>query len=104
MGFIGYESLVGYGYGVGGKNIHDDSSCKKDSVDDSILIEVKRFFTKPYLMEKQSSLEDTTDMESFPPLPMQVNTLAGNTPGSSVVDKGKEMKLLGLIVVAIWIC
>ncbi|GJU30746.1 hypothetical protein Tco_1174335 [Tanacetum coccineum] len=31
------------GYGGGSGKIHDDSSCKKDSVDDSILIEVKSF-------------------------------------------------------------
>nr|GEU31144.1 hypothetical protein [Tanacetum cinerariifolium] len=32
-------SSLGYGYGGGSGKIHDDSSCKKDSVDDSILIE-----------------------------------------------------------------
>nr|GEV77383.1 MAK10-like protein [Tanacetum cinerariifolium] len=40
----------GCGYDGGGEKIHDDSSCKKDSSDDSILIEVKRFITKPYLV------------------------------------------------------
>nr|GEZ79763.1 hypothetical protein [Tanacetum cinerariifolium] len=30
------------GYDGGSEKIHDDSSCKKDSVDDSILIEVRR--------------------------------------------------------------
>nr|GEW57153.1 reverse transcriptase domain-containing protein [Tanacetum cinerariifolium] len=41
---------VSCGYGGNGGKIHDDSSCKKDLVDDSILIEVKRFITKPYLV------------------------------------------------------
>ncbi|GKB43354.1 retrotransposon protein, putative, ty1-copia subclass [Tanacetum coccineum] len=35
------------------------------------------------LMENQSSLEDTTGLGSLSPLPMQVNTLAGNSPGKS---------------------
>ncbi|GJV45447.1 aldehyde dehydrogenase family 7 member B4 [Tanacetum coccineum] len=42
--------LVGCGYGGGSGKIYDDSSFKKDSVDDSILIEVKRFNSKPYLV------------------------------------------------------
>ncbi|GJZ39671.1 zinc finger, CCHC-type containing protein [Tanacetum coccineum] len=33
--------------------------------------------------EKLSSLEDTTVLGSFPPLPTQVTTLAGNAPGKS---------------------
>ncbi|GJX62245.1 Rop guanine nucleotide exchange factor 5 [Tanacetum coccineum] len=33
--------------------------------------------------EKQSSLEDTTGLGSFPPLPIQVNTSAGNALGKS---------------------
>ncbi|GJZ71111.1 putative ribonuclease H-like domain-containing protein, partial [Tanacetum coccineum] len=50
MGCIGCELLVGCGYGGGSGKIRDDSSCRKDSVDDSKLIEVKRLFTKPYLV------------------------------------------------------
>ncbi|GKE32488.1 hypothetical protein Tco_1451810 [Tanacetum coccineum] len=35
-------------YGSGGGKFHGDSSCKNELVNDSRLIEVKRFFTKPY--------------------------------------------------------
>nr|GEY65499.1 hypothetical protein [Tanacetum cinerariifolium] len=37
--------ILGCGDGGGSKKIHDDSSCKKDSMDDSILIEVKTVFS-----------------------------------------------------------
>ncbi|GJW07661.1 putative ribonuclease H-like domain-containing protein [Tanacetum coccineum] len=37
---LAFEKSCGYGGGSG--KIHDDSSCKKDSVDDLILIELKR--------------------------------------------------------------
>ncbi|GKB00943.1 reverse transcriptase domain-containing protein [Tanacetum coccineum] len=36
--------------------------------------------------EKRSCLEDTTVLGSFPPLPTQVITLAGNAPGKSSYD------------------
>ncbi|GJQ89538.1 hypothetical protein Tco_0000677 [Tanacetum coccineum] len=42
--------MVGCGYGGSGGRIHDDSSCNEDLVEDSSLIEVKRFNSKPYLV------------------------------------------------------
>nr|GFB34006.1 hypothetical protein [Tanacetum cinerariifolium] len=38
------------GYGSDGGRIHDDSFCNEDSVEDSSLIEVKGFNSKPYLV------------------------------------------------------
>ncbi|GJX35420.1 hypothetical protein Tco_0246977 [Tanacetum coccineum] len=74
IGCSGIESLVGCGYGGGGGKFHGDSSYKNDSVNDSRLIEVKRFFTKPYealevldmvnLLEVKGVAEDGDDNES----------------------------------------
>ncbi|GKA88963.1 hypothetical protein Tco_0810775 [Tanacetum coccineum] len=50
-------SLVSCGYGGGGGRIDDDSSCNEDSVEDSSLIEVKRFNSKPYVVGVDGSLE-----------------------------------------------
>nr|GEX46058.1 hypothetical protein [Tanacetum cinerariifolium] len=48
--------------------------------------------------EKQSLLKDTTDLGSFPPLPTQVNTLAGNAPGKSSYANTVGKKVAYLVV------
>ncbi|GJW84224.1 hypothetical protein Tco_0157369 [Tanacetum coccineum] len=49
VGFGG-EVVIGCVYGGGGGRIHDDSSCNEDFMENSSLIEVKRFNSKPYLI------------------------------------------------------
>nr|GEV11169.1 hypothetical protein [Tanacetum cinerariifolium] len=66
--------VVGFGYGGGGGKFHDDFSCKNELVNDSRLIDVKKFFTKPYealevldmatLLEGKEVAEDGNDNAS----------------------------------------
>ncbi|GJT82962.1 hypothetical protein Tco_1057304 [Tanacetum coccineum] len=78
----GFLSQKGSGGGRGVKKKNKDVAAK-DGVSPSVTV-------KTVVMEKQSSLVDTSvptaeNMElcSYPPLPMQGSTLAGNTPGMS---------------------
>nr|GEX45915.1 hypothetical protein [Tanacetum cinerariifolium] len=50
QGLLWLDHHKSYGCGGGGGRIHDDSFDNDNSVEDSILIEVKGFNSKPYLV------------------------------------------------------
>nr|GEX35476.1 hypothetical protein [Tanacetum cinerariifolium] len=91
------------------KNTHTGSGSVTESDgimnDDTPLVDasVAKEVISPYVVdktvakEKQSSLVDTTGLGSYPPLPTQGTTTAGNTLGKSsyanVIGKPSEMKV-----------
>ncbi|GJV13394.1 hypothetical protein Tco_1354935 [Tanacetum coccineum] len=74
LALVDHFGCCGYGGGGGGGRIHDDSSYRKDSVDDSILIESVTTF-KPMSSQQAAAMVETHELTAAATISLQPNGL-----------------------------